>query len=59
MGCSCGTSPRDYKITINPVLDIDKYPLPTPEDLFATLAGGQKFSKLDLSHAYQQVLLEE
>ena len=49
----------DYKITINPVLDVDKYPLPTPEDLFATLAGGQKFSKLDLSHAYQQVLLEE
>ena len=49
----------DYKITINPVLDIDKYPLPTPEDLFAALAGGQKFSKLDLSHAYQQVLLEE
>ena len=49
----------DYKIAINPVLDIDKYPLPTPEDLFATLAGGQKFSKLDLSHAYQQVLLEE
>ena len=49
----------DYKITINPVLDIDRHPLPTPEDLFATLAGGQKFSKLDLSHAYQQVLLEE
>ena len=49
----------NYKITINPVLDVDKYPLPTPEDLFATLAGGQKFSKLDLSHAYQQVLLEK
>ena len=49
----------DYKITVNPVLEIDKYPLPTPEDLFATLAGGQKFSKLDLSHAYQQVLLGE
>lgn len=31
----------------------------TPEDLFAMLAGGKKFSKLDLSHAYQQVLLKE
>ena len=49
----------NYKVTTNPVLDIDRHPLPTPEDLFATLAGGQKFSKLDLSHVYQQVLLEE
>ena len=48
----------DYKVTINPVLNVDKYPVPKAEDLFATLAGGKKFSKLDLSHAYQQVLLE-
>ena len=48
----------DYKVTINPELEIDHYPLPTPEDLFATLAGGKAFSKLDLSHAYQQVLLD-
>ena len=40
----------DYKITINPVLEVDKHPLPTSEDLFAMIAGGQKFSKLDLSH---------
>ncbi len=32
--------------------------MPTPEDLFATLAGGQTFTKLDLSQAYQQVLLD-
>ena len=37
---------------------MDQYPVPRVEDLFATLAGGQKFSKLDLSHAYQQVLIE-
>ena len=49
----------DYKITINPVLEVDQYPIPKAEDLFATLAGGQKFTKLDLSHAYQQVLLSE
>ncbi len=52
----------DYKININLVLDVDHYRLPTPEDpedLFVTVAGGRKFSKLDLSHAYQQVLLEE
>ena len=49
----------DYKVTINPELEIDHYPLPTPEDLFATLSGGKFFSQLDLSHAYQQVLLHE
>ena len=49
----------DYKITVNPVLVVDKYPLPKPEDLMAQLAGGQTFSKLDLSQAYQQVLLDE
>ena len=48
----------DYKITINPELRVDQYPMPTAEDLFATLAGGKIFSKLDLSQAYQQVLLE-
>ena len=49
----------DYKTTINPVLDVDKYPLPNPQDLFSTLAGGCYFTKLDLSQAYQQMILEE
>ena len=52
--CLCG----DYKVTLNPVLQVDQFPVPKPEDLFANLAGGKTFSKLDLSHAYQQVLLE-
>ena len=47
----------DFKITVNPVLHIDQHPSPKAEDLFATLAGGKKFSKLDLSQAYQQMLL--
>ena len=53
--CICG----DYKVTVNRSLDIDQYPLPKPADLFATLAGGQMFTKLDLAQAYQQLLLDK
>ena len=38
---------------------MDQYPIPKIEDLFASLSGGKKFTKLDLSHAYQQVPLDE
>ena len=48
----------DFKVTINPVLQIDKHLIPKPEDLLTVLAGGQKFSKLDLSQVYQQMLLD-
>ena len=37
----------DYKVTVNPYVDVDQYPLPTAEDIFSTLAGGVKFTKLD------------
>ena len=43
---------------MNPVLVVDKYPLPKPDDLMSQLAGGQRFSKIDLSQAYQQVQLD-
>ena len=48
---------EDYKVTVNNDLEVHQYPLPKAEELFANLNGGKKFSKLDLSHAYQQVLL--
>ena len=31
----------------------------TAEELFTQLNGGEKFTKLDLTSAYQQVLLDE
>ena len=41
----------DYKVTVNPVLSVDQYPLPRSTDLFATLTRGKYLSTLDLSHA--------
>ena len=49
----------DYKVTVNQSLDVDQYPLPKPDDLFAMVANGRVFTKLDLSQAYQQMLLDE
>ena len=48
----------DFKITINPMLQVDQHPLPKPQDLLTILAGGKKFSKIDLSQTYQQMILE-
>ncbi|XP_049526602.1 uncharacterized protein K02A2.6-like isoform X2 [Dermacentor silvarum] len=47
----------DYKVTINPALKTDHYPLPRPEDLYSAIAGGKVFCVLDLSAAYQQIPL--
>ena len=48
----------DYKVSVNQVTKLETYPLPKLEDLFASLAGGKTFSKLDLAHAYLQVELD-
>ena len=49
----------DFSITANPQLNINQYPLPRPEELFAALNGGQQFTKLDFSEAYLQLELDE
>ena len=49
----------DYKQTINKCAKTEIYPLPSIEEHFATLSGGQSFTTLDLSHAYLQLELEE
>ena len=45
----------DYKVTVNPALDVNQYPMPRPSDLFATLASGKYFTKSDLTHAYNHI----
>ena len=49
----------DFKLTVNQASKLDRYPIPKVEDLFAKLAGGKAFTKLDMSQAYQQLLLDE
>ena len=49
----------NYKLTANQATEYESYPIPKTEDLLATLNGGKKFTKLDLSQAYQQLMLDE
>ncbi|XP_038646334.1 uncharacterized protein K02A2.6-like, partial [Scyliorhinus canicula] len=48
----------DYKLTVNTAFRLDRYPMPRIEDLYAKLAGGLSFTKLDMSHAYLQLELD-
>ena len=47
------------KLTVNQAAKVDRYPIPNIKDLFVQLSGGKVYSKLDLSHTYQQLLLDE
>ncbi|XP_071642949.1 uncharacterized protein [Temnothorax longispinosus] len=45
----------DFSVTLNKHLVVDEHPLPTIDELFSTLAKGEKFSKIDLKQAYLQM----
>ena len=45
----------DFKVTINPVIFPQVYPLPTLEEMFSALANGESFTRLDLARAYRQM----
>ncbi|XP_041963522.1 LOW QUALITY PROTEIN: uncharacterized protein K02A2.6-like [Alosa sapidissima] len=49
----------DFKVTINPVLKAEQYPLPHIDDIFAALGQGKRFSKIDLVQAYLQMEMDE
>ncbi|GFR63427.1 hypothetical protein ElyMa_001894800 [Elysia marginata] len=53
--CLCG----DYKTTVNPNLEAEKYTLPPMEDMLAQLEQGVTFSKIDLRQAYLQLPLDD
>ena len=47
----------DYKLTVNQVAKLDRYPLPRIEDLYAQLGNDTTYTKLDMCHAYEQIKL--
>ena len=49
----------DFKVSLNNQLKVDQYPLPRVDDVFASLAGGQRFTKIDLRQAYLQLEMED
>lgn len=46
-------------LTVNHVVDVETYPVPRMDEIWANMAGGVLFSKLDLRDAYQQVELDD
>ena len=50
---------NDFKVSINPVIKQQVYPLPTPEQMFSTLANAELYTKLDLARAYKQMKVQK
>ena len=48
--------PWRFKLTFNQASKLDRYPIPRIDDLFATR---EILTKLDMSQAFQQILLDE
>ena len=49
----------DYRLTVNHASELESYPIPIIDELFASMMGGVVFTKLDLKNVYQQLLLED
>ena len=53
---TCG----DCKATVNPYQEVDKYPLPKPEDLLISLQGGQReIFNSSFKDAYLQMTVDK
>ena len=48
----------DFKVTLNPQIMVDKYPIPKIEEMLANM-NGEKFTKIDLANAYLQMEIDD
>ncbi|KHJ77539.1 reverse transcriptase, partial [Oesophagostomum dentatum] len=49
----------DFSTGLNDALQLHQHPLPTAEDVFTKLNGGQLFTQIDFAEAYVQVEVDE
>nr|CAD2158036.1 unnamed protein product [Meloidogyne enterolobii]CAD2205428.1 unnamed protein product [Meloidogyne enterolobii] len=49
----------DFSTGLNNALELNRHPLPRPEDIYMALNGAKLFSRLDLRDAYLQMELDE
>ena len=49
----------DYRTMVNQATHTVQFPIPMVEEIRSRLAGGEKFTKIDLKCAYQPMLLDE
>ncbi|XP_015510621.2 uncharacterized protein K02A2.6-like [Neodiprion lecontei] len=49
----------NYKVTVNPFIIIDHFPMPRIEEIFSILAGGIAYSVIDFSEAFLQMPVDE
>ena len=49
----------DFKVSVNPHLHVQQYPMPSCNEVFQKLAGGHRFTKLDFADTYLQLEMDE
>ena len=49
----------DYKGAVNPAIQTEQFPIPTLEEIRGKVSTWNKFTKIDLRSAYQQLILDE
>lgn len=49
----------NFKLTLNPNLIRDRHPIPLIDEIFLALRNGEKFSQIDLEHAYMQIPVDK
>ena len=49
----------DFSVTINKFLEVDEYPLPIIEDIYAQMSGSKVFTRLDARKFYEQIEVDD